>query len=242
MRMRKIQMIATSVALLVLAAGCSEATSANGSAPSRPLQGLSVAQILQRSVKAAAASGSVHYVERSQETGSSVGTTTGDVSITSGRQVIDSGPSATVTTIFVDNVAYYNGTAAGLTDVGLGAQAAASAGKWVSVPSTDANYSSAVFLLTLHSVLGYVIPSVPLTSTGVTTVDGESVVGVKGGNSSSGRRGVMGELILYVSTRAPYLPVSEHASLRNGSVTGTDDWVFRDWGEKVNVSAPTGAS
>ncbi len=156
------------------------------------------------------------------------------------------------TEIFVNKVAYLKGNAAALKrQFGTTTTKANQfAGKWVSVPSTNADYSQAAAGMTLGQVEGQFEPASPLTSKGISTVDGHSVVGITGSLPATQTKGsstITGTATLYLLASAPYTPVeftsTEVQSAANSAnkdaakVTVT----FTSWGSTFSFGAPAGA-
>jgi hypothetical protein len=170
------------------------------------------------------------------------------------QKVTYKGTTATFTgtEIYVDKIAYMTGNAAGLKALfgTTATKAAADAGKWISVTSTNEVYATAQANMTLSQVEGQFEPATPLTSLGVSTVDGQPVVGIRGSlptEFTQGTTSVTGTAVLYVLDKAPYTPVqmtfSAARSTTQHSATATEKATtnFSDWGSPLTVSAPPGA-
>jgi hypothetical protein len=220
-----------------LAAGC---TSGAGQAPAAGsgLAALSPRQILSRADAAATAAGSLHFHSTTQDGQSSI-VFNDDSASGSGRQDITISGGGQMTVLVVAGVGYVNGNADALQGfLGLPAATAAQlAGQWISFSSGDPGYQQVVAGVTTSSVLAEITPVGSLTKIGPTTVDGQSVVGVRGAASSSAGMPAGTKITLYVAADGRALPVS----CLEGSGSGQTDITLSQWGEHVSVAAPAHA-
>jgi len=224
---------------LVLLAGCSGGTSTSQkqSAPAG-LSSLPPGQILSWALAAARAAGSMHFGVTSTASGHTV-VFDQDSSSSAGRQVITISGGGQETVLVLGRATYVRGNAVALA-VTLGfpaAQALRLAGRWISLRPGDPGYQAVTEGVTLGSVLDEVVPLGPLTSTGRTTIDGQTVVGVRGtaAASTSVPRGT--PVTLYVAATGRPLPVS----CQQGPASNRTSIVFSRWGEPVHVAAPRNA-
>lgn len=222
-------------ALAVLAglAGC-----ASQKPPPAGLAGDPPQFIQAEALAAAQAAGSAHVaMTSSSASGSTVYST--DVSSTAGRQVITITGGGTATVLDVAGVGYVSGNPAALVGF-FGFPAAVSArltGRWVSFRSGQPYYQQVVNAVTLDSALGVVRLSGRLATKSKGTVDGQSVVGVRGAAPSVPGVPAGTKAMLYVATTGRLLPVSYLEVSGSTRLSA----VFSRWGETVRVAAPRDA-
>ena len=182
-------------AAATLLAGCSGGPGGATSTSPSPngVEHLAADQILTEAKAAARSASSVHV------SGTQSGTT---VDLTVGRNtavgtVMQGG--LTVQLLAVDGKTYIKGDQA-FWDTSAGAGAgAALAGKWVVAGATTADTSALASFTDIGRVIDQVLaPTGPLTRTGVTTVDGQRVVGITSTDNGD---------ILYVALDGPPYPV-----------------------------------
>jgi hypothetical protein len=128
--------------------------------------------------------------------------------------------------------------------LGLPAAAAtANAGKWISVQPTDSAFSTLSAQLTLASELDTYVPVSDLHMGKEVTLAKQKAVPISGRPSSTAAQGAKsGSVALFVSVKAPYLPIGGSLVLaKKGSPELKEVAVFGNWGKKVAVTAPTGA-
>ena len=195
--------------------------------------------MLQLAQAAAQQEGSFHFIDQTG-TGKDEETLSGDISATTGEEQVQ-GPNGLLEVRLVGTTIYVNADALVLEDaLKLSASlATAHADKWISLEPTDAPYQTVAKALEPTSELAPYIPSGNLKTGNVTTLRGHNVLAVSG--SASTAAGAKAVATLYVSTTAPFVPVS-------GSLTGTgaqksenEVVAFAAWGEKVHPSAPQNA-
>ncbi len=162
------------VPLALLLAAC------GGGGTSGALGNKTATQVLAGALAAAKKSGSVHFDLLGTEAGKTE-SIEGDASNTDGREKITAG-TLTIQAEVIGTGAYVEGNAGGLEDqMGLSAATAATyAGKWISIASTDAPYSSITKAVRLAGTLSDLKPTGHLTLTAATTRASHAVIGVKG--------------------------------------------------------------
>ena len=200
--------------------------------------------MLHTSLARAAAANSFHYSSRYTSQGTT-GVTVGDAGPTSGRQVITLGPD-TFSVIVVGTACYFQGDAVQLQEqLGLSSAAAtAHANQWISLAPGDAPYASVYVAVTSASALKTNIAFKPHLELGESTVSGHPVEGVSGPMTSIT---VAGQLQKAKGTAAMYVDTANHLPVRytqHGSINGQASTLqidFSNWGEAVNVTAPSGA-
>ena len=196
------------------------------------LASLPPAQILSKALAAAEAAGPVHFTEIQR---SDSGTSTYDQNASSGagNQVIRNA-GGTVTVRVVAGVGYFRATATALAQLFPGKAVSQLAGRWIAARQGDAGYQDVTVGITLASVLAECTPGGSLTSTGPQTVDGRSVIGVKGVAPANSGVPQGQPVTLYVMATGQPLPVSFHGGSGVDQVTAA----FNRWGETVRAVAP----
>ena len=222
--------------LTILLAACGS----GGGAPSAGgLAGKTPKQVLTSAFAAANKSGTVHFRLLGKASGKTE-TIVGDSSSTDGHEVIMAG-SVTIQAEVIGNGAYVEGNAGGLQDqMGLSAANAATyAGKWISIASTDAPFSSVAKAVSLTGTLEELQPSGKLTLTAATTRAAHAVIGVHGGLPGGATKGTKGSAVLYVSTSKPTVPIVFQVTETSNGSKETDVGTFSNWGKPLNLVAPT---
>ncbi len=110
------------------------------------------------------------------------------------------------------------------------------AGRWFSVTSNDAGYSTYVTAVTLESDFSQIQLSGPLTSGGRTTIDGHSVLPVYG-YVAGASKGSKVRATLYVTATGKTLPIEFAVSSK--AVHETIIW--SDWSHPVYLTVPGGS-
>jgi hypothetical protein len=188
---------------------------------------------LSKAIAAAEAAGSVHFTGTGS---SSSGTSNYDQNASSaeGNQVITTTSGGRLTIRVVAGVGYLRGNATALAELFPGKAVSQLAGRWIATRSGDPGYQDVTEGVTLASVLAEFTPAGPLTSTGPQTVDGQSVIGVKGTAPADGSLPQDQPVTLYVMATGQPLPVSFQGGTGGRSQTA----VFSQWGETVRTIAP----
>jgi hypothetical protein len=196
------------------------------------LASLPPAQILSKALAAAQAQGPVHFSETSR---SASGTSSYDQNASSdgGNQIIRNS-SGKVTVRMVAGVGYFRADATALAQLFPGKAVSQLAGRWIVAHPGDPGYQNVTVGITLPSILAECTPTGSLTSTGPQTINGQSVIGVKG--VAPANAGVpQGEPVtLYVLATGQPLPVSFQGGSGADQVTAT----FSKWGEAASTAAP----
>lgn len=219
---------------------CALAASCGGGPDYGTLAGKSASQILDNALTAAHNQRAVHYVLESTTTGNSQSQKiTGDAGQSGGDQVVQTG-SATVEVMVIGQTAFVQGNQAGLQQT-LGFSATASAkypNQWIAVSPSDPLYQPITQSVTISGIFGQLKPTGKLTSSTPGTISGQHVVGVKGGLPGNPQSGVTGQATVYVTTKAPNLPIGFVGQAKSSSASVTDIGAFNHWGETLNLSAP----
>jgi hypothetical protein len=212
-----------------------------GGGPSNGLAGKSASEVLAATMIAARQRGSVHQLESDKPSGGG----TYDVGANEGKQTISDGNEGSATLLVLPGMAYLKADASFLQNQ-LGtsiASASQYAQHWISFQPSYANWTELVAGDTFASALTDATPVGKLSLTAVRTVDGQNVVGVSGDVAADLLpTGARGSEVLYVSIVAPYLPVElvTSGTFQGQSVSST--LTFSDWGERISVAAPSGAT
>jgi hypothetical protein len=167
-----------------------------------------------------------------------VGTTTGEQHVT----VSQGSKAGHLTVLLAGGAAYFEGDSLGLQGLtGMSAKVAAEfAGKWISVPSSNASFSSLAGSLAVKSAATQLVQlSGTLTRGKTSTKLGHAAVAVK---ASQTTKTASLALTMYVRTTGAALPISvEGTSKQTGSTAHTISASFSDWGEVLRLTAPSGS-
>jgi hypothetical protein len=219
---------------LAVLAGCS-AGSSQTSSVSAGLADLRPQQILSKARAAVEAAGSLHYASIARS-GSASAEYSDDSFPNAGRQVIKISGGGRATVLLVAGVGYMRGNTAALTGFfGFPETTAARlAGRWISIRKGDLGYEQITAGLTTGSVLDEAIPVGRLTVTGPRTLDGRSVIGVRGKVPAIVGMPAGATDTLYIAATGRPLPVRCQEGLGSLRVSV----VFSRWGETMHVAAP----
>jgi hypothetical protein len=122
-------------------------------------------------------------------------------------------------------------------------QAAAYAGKWVSITPGDLLFPQISNTLALGAEVAAFMPvGSQIHTSAERTLGHVTVVPITGAPSPSTAQGARGELTLFVSPSGAHLPAGANLVLRRGSKSESRIVVFTDWGKPVKLTAPTGAT
>jgi hypothetical protein len=158
---------------------------------------------------------------------------------TNGEPVIDS--------VLVDRVVYLR-AAASFLEHSLSfssTTATANEGKWISFQKGDTGYQALVNSLTPTQAVEEFVPEEPnLRVAGVTSVGGQTAVAVAGSPSGQVSAGNTATTTLFVSTTAPYLPLSATVVAKSaaGKTTERLASVFGKYNKPVDPIAPKRAT
>jgi hypothetical protein len=218
-----------------LAAGCTSGGTSQSPATSSGLAALSPRQILSRAEAAATAAGSLHFSSTTKDGSSSI-VFSDDSASSDGRQDITISSGGQMTVLVLRGVGYVDGNATALSGfLGLPSPTALQlAGRWISFTSGDPGYQQVVSGVTTGAVLSEITPVGALTKTAPTTVDGQTVVGVRGPAPASDGMPAGSKVTVYVAATGRPLPVS----CLEGSGSDQTDITLSRWGEPVSVAVP----
>jgi hypothetical protein len=232
---RPVRYAAVACSSLALLSACASGSSG--------LTGKTADQVLSLAVTAARGSGGFHFVDR-DGSGTQVQLLVGDTGAVTAQQTLSGGGAALDIRLVHDTVYVRAGSETLESVVGLSAtNAADESGKWLSVTRRGNGYGTIVATLKPDAELDSYIPQAPLALGAATTLHGIPVLPVTGTAPPTAATGALNaRATLFVSTRAPYLPVG-------GTLTGTDVHgrkqsevvAFTNWGEQARPAVPTGA-
>ena len=224
--------------LPILVVACLAAACGGSSAGA--LAGKSAAQVIALARAAAAEEGSFHFVDQTG-TGKNEQRLVGDSSANAGEQEV-SGPNGVLNVRLVDSVIYVSGSESviGPALKLTATDAAAYAGKWISLHRTDSPYETVTKALEPSAELTPYTPVGNLKVGNVTTLRGQSVIAVSGAASEAA--GAQAIATLYVSTTAPYVPVGGSLVGTGAQKSQSEVVAFTAWGEKVRPQVPASAT
>ena len=229
--------------LAVTAAACGNSGPSEGA-----LEGKTPTAITSTSVTAYHRQQSVSFVTKTivgktttTETGATTrsGEAAAETVTTNGQPAIDA--------VLVDHVAYVRAVASFLQHaLNLPADSATTyAGKWISVQQGDATYQGLVSSLSPTQAIEQFVPEEPnLRVAGVATVGGRSAVAVAGSPQAQVASGDTAKSTLFVSTTAPYLPISSTVVVKGATGKPAERLVsvYGKYNQKVDPIAPKGAT
>jgi hypothetical protein len=209
------------------------ATPTSSASTATALAGLPPAQILTKALAAAEAAGSVHFTatERSSSGG---GTDNQYAAADSGTQVSTYTSGASATFLLVGGVGYLRGNASALAELFRGKPVSSLVGKWIATHPGDPGYEDVTNGMTLGSALTEFTPTGTLTTTGLKTIQGKAVIGVKGVAPPNIAVPEGQPAILYVMATGQPLPVSFQA----GAGVDQETTTFSRWGDVEHPVAP----
>ena len=229
--MKKFLVAAATLSLLGVVAPIA---SAGATAPVS-LTGLSAAQVVAVTDAAALAKGSVTRSVIADILGNSVTSLT--VSLLRSGIQHGSVKGHKVEAIFVNGVVYVKLDAVEAKAY-FGASVTGVANKWISFTKGHTGFATFDQGLTLPGLLKIIAPSGTLSVTGPTSIDGQSVLAVSG-NLYGATSSIQGTQTLYVSTTAPFLPVSVVVlSALSGSNKPFETISFKNWGVQPTITRP----
>ena len=204
----------------------------------------SASQLLSQSVTAADKAGSMSFNDHTAS-GKLAQTLTGAISAPTAAETLTTTGMPGLQVMLVGSTIYVQAGASVLQGT-LGLPAAAStanAGKWISVQPGDSAFSQLSGQLTLASELNTYIPATSLRRGKLTTVAGHRVIPITGRPASTkSNKGQSVSVALYLSPKAPYLPLGGSlVSAQKGTAGVKEIAVFSNWGKTVVLTAPAGA-
>jgi hypothetical protein len=244
MRPRLLLVISTVAIAFVAGCGTSTAGPKASGGGSNGVQSKSAKQIVAAAVAATKRQSSFHFVETAAMTKSSV-LIVGDVGSSTGEQHItvhDGGQSGHITVLLAKGTAYFTGDTFGLEGfTGLTkALATGLAGKWISVPSSNASFSTIAASLAVKTAAEQLVQLSGNLSRGKKSTQlGHPAIAVKAAEKTSS--GSL-SLTMYVDTKGAALPIRVQGTTQaTGSAARSIDATFTNWGEAIHLSAPQGA-
>lgn len=216
---------------ILTACGGGTSTTASTTKSGSQLVHLSAQQIMGRAVAAGMNAGSVHLAARLTQ-GKQSEVFTGDATAQTGRRVVTGPTDQKTTEIQVETTAYFLANQSALVTVlGFDSSLASQiANKWVAISQGEPNYVNLTGGLTLTSLLTQLPAPASLSKTGVVTIDGQEVVGLR--SASTG-----GSSTIYVAATGEPFPVKMVAT----SKSSTQSVTLSRWGQPVTINAPPNA-
>ena len=224
-------------------AGASATSPTAGATPATA--GTAARNLVTMSIAAAKAKGSVHYVERAAAGKQSL-SVVGDVSANKGQQTVtirDGSATGHVVGRWSGHKVYFRADATGLSYyLGMSnALARKYAQRWIVFSPADVNFAQTASQFTVAGPVAEIILTGRLSVLGTSTVDGSTVVTVKGRTTALSSAGRSGTGTLYLAADGTALPVRFVARGNHASRGSTGQIDFSRWGETVNVRAPSRA-
>jgi hypothetical protein len=184
-----------------------------------------------RAVTAGMKAGSVH-VDAHLTRGKQTEAFSGDLTAQTGRRVVSGPTDQRTTELQVDTTAYFQANQSALVTVlGFDSSLAGQiADKWVSISQGEPNYANLTGGLTLTSLLTQLPAPAGLSKTGIVTIDGQEVVGLRSASTA-------GVSTIYVAATGEPLPVKMIAKANSSTQTVT----LSRWGQPVTINAPPNA-
>jgi hypothetical protein len=161
-----------------------------------------------------------------------------DVGARDGRQDITHSGGEKAHVLLIGSTAYLSGNQAALIHYfGFPAAIARKVGtRWVSVPSSSGGYSVIAAGATLASAIKALTIPGHASETAPATIDGQSVVGIRGKGPISGSSTATVTATIYVSRTSRPLPLR---AVYDYSAGGSATIELSDWNERLTLTAPT---
>lgn len=214
-------------------------TSACSSGPPTPsaFAGKSASQILQVALHNAIRAGSLHYSVKT--TGSAQQTVDGASGSQGGFEVVTSAEGEVHIEV-IGTTGYIASPAEGLVaTMGMTQSvAAANAGRWISMKSTDQPFSQLSQAVSFRSIIDEFTPDGPLHL--VFTQIGGRTVGLVVGTGTASQAVKSYHVELAISASEPLLPVGGVLQITANGHTVTQTGVFAQWGKPIGLQVPPG--
>lgn len=201
---------------------------------------IGASQLLATALNAAQKSGSLHFVAKTTVNGTTE-TLGGEVSAATAGETLTS--SSPLQVELIGGLIYVTGNAQTLEQALQisAAQAEPYAGKWIVVQSSDAPFQVLAQDLTISSTIDEFTPARKGLKIGkVRQIGSVKAVPITGSGTNS-PKGTSSSVTLFVSPKSPHIPVGGSRTEANKTDRLSEVAVFKDWGAKVVLAAPTGA-
>jgi hypothetical protein len=197
-------------------------------------------QLLSDALNAVQEAGSMHFVDKTTVNGTTQ-TLEGAVSAPTAGETLTS--SAPLQVELVGGLIYVTGDTSALEQALqiTSAQAQPYADKWIVVQSSDAPFQLLAQDLTIASTIDEFTPGQKGLKIGKMQQIGRTRAIPITGISSNLPKGTSSSVALFVSPKAPHIPLGGSLIVANKTGRLSEVAVFNDWGVKVNLTAPTGA-
>ncbi len=155
-----------------------------------------------------------------------------------GEQRFHQGPVALAIRV-IGSTCYVSSNAAGL-ELMFGVANSNAADKWVAIPSSNAAFVDVVVGISFSDLLAAMTPLGKLTASKPMKLGGQTVIGITGVVNPKAQL-TSGKETVYLSTKAPYLPVKEVATGSEASSggNGTVTYLVSKWGATKVPAVPT---
>jgi hypothetical protein len=181
----------------------------------------------------------MHFVDKTTVNGATT-TEEGVISATTAGETLTSSQPLKVE--LIGGLIYVTGSASALEQALqiTAAQAQSYVGKWIVVQQSDAPFQLLAQDLTLGSTIDVFTPAQKGLKIGKTQRIGHVKATPLIGTSSNLPKGTGSSVALFVSPKAPHIPLGGTLIVANKSGRLDEVVVFNDWKAKVNLTAPTG--
>jgi hypothetical protein len=196
--------------------------------------------LLSDALNAANDAGSMHFVDKTTANGNSQ-TLEGAISAPTASETLTSNSPLEIE--LIGGVIYVIGSEEALVQslqISV-AQAKPYAGKWIVVQQSDAPFQLLASTLTLGSTIDVFTPGQTGLKIGKTQEVGHIKAIPLVGISANLPKNTGSSVALFVSPKAPHLPLGGSLIVANKTGRLNEVAVFNDWGAKVDLPAPTGA-
>jgi hypothetical protein len=237
-------MAATGVVVLALVAsacGSSKPPPAASSGTSA-LAGKSASAVLALALHNARTAGTMSYTITTQQSGATQ-TVIGLADARGGELVLTSG-TGVVKILVIGNEAWIESNSGAYLASALSlssAVAGTNADKWISLTSSDSQFSALATATSFSSTLAEFTPGGSTLALSHKTVSKRRLDVVEGTGTAPGAAKPY-DIQLAVTSTAPVLPVGGATTLQGNGKTLTQIAVFSHWGQTVSLKAPTGAT
>jgi hypothetical protein len=209
----------------------------SSSATAAPPQS-SAQQLLSHALSAAQKAGSMHFVDKTTVSKTSQ-TLEGVVSASTAGETLNG--STPLQVDLIGGSIYVMGSAGAIQQALqiTASQAASYAQKWIVVSTNDVPFRILAQDLTMRAAINGFMPVRAGASLGKERKLGQYHVIPVVGRPSKLPSGTSGSVALFVSAKAPHVPLGGTLVLANKKARLSEVAIFNDWGTKVSLTAPT---
>jgi hypothetical protein len=235
-------MAATGVAVLTLVASACGSSKPAASSVTSADTGKSASAILALALGNARKAGTMSYTTTTQQSGATQ-TVVGLANAHGGELVLTSG-TGVVKILVIGNDAWIESNSGAYLASALSLSAAvgsANADKWISLTSSDPQFSALATATSFSSTLAEFTPGGSTLGLSHKTVSKRRLDVIDGTGTAPGAAKPY-DVQLAVTSAAPVLPVGGATTLQGNGKTLTQIAVFSHWGQTVSLKPPTGAT